>query len=154
MYSYTSTLCMWHIQPHILYLHIISYSYTCTLYHILYLIHMYLSAYRRLIEAEGTKDLLRPVLPALVGQYFRIMSDAENDAVLTSLQVYLHFYHTIYYKSRCLVRIDIIYMCTIFISPIHKSASLVPTHTYAFTNTYTYSYTFTYSYIIHILYRP
>ena len=54
--------------------------------HILY-IHIY--PHRRLIEAEGTKDLLRPVLPALVGQYFRIMSDAENDAVLTSLQVYL-----------------------------------------------------------------
>ena len=47
---------------------------------------------RRLIEAEGTKELLRPVLPQLVSQYFRIMKDVENDAVLTSLQAIVDVY--------------------------------------------------------------
>ena len=41
----------------------------------------------RLIEAEGTKDLLRPYLPQLVAQYFRIMNEVENEEVLVSLQV-------------------------------------------------------------------
>lgn len=42
---------------------------------------------RQLIEAEGTTELLRPVLPQLVGEYFRIMSEVENDAILSALQV-------------------------------------------------------------------
>ena len=36
--------------------------------------------------------MLRPVLPQLVEQYFRIIEEAENDAVLSSLQAIVDIY--------------------------------------------------------------
>jgi hypothetical protein len=41
---------------------------------------------RLLISQEGAKDLLRPMLPAIVEEYFRIMDEAENDSVISALQ--------------------------------------------------------------------
>ena len=41
---------------------------------------------RVLIGQEGAKDLLRPMLPDIVNEYFRIMEEVESDSVLGSLQ--------------------------------------------------------------------
>jgi hypothetical protein len=41
---------------------------------------------RQLVKAEGTDDLLRPILSQLVGEYFRIMAEQESEAVLAPLQ--------------------------------------------------------------------
>ena len=42
--------------------------------------------YRLIIAADGATDLVRPMLPDIIGQYFRIMEDVENESVLTALQ--------------------------------------------------------------------
>lgn len=47
---------------------------------------------RQLIGAKGTKDMLRPYLPQLVGHYFRIMHEVENEEVLMSLQAIVDTY--------------------------------------------------------------
>jgi len=40
-----------------------------------------------LVAAEGAQEALRPVLPQIVGEYFRIIREAESpDSVLTALQ--------------------------------------------------------------------
>ena len=36
---------------------------------------------------DGAADLLRPYLAEIVAEYFRIMEEVENDAVLSALQV-------------------------------------------------------------------
>jgi hypothetical protein len=41
---------------------------------------------RVLIAQDGATDLLRPLLPQIVGEYFRIMEEVENDSVLSALQ--------------------------------------------------------------------
>lgn len=41
---------------------------------------------RLLVEQEGAKDLVRPMLPEVVNEYFRIMEEAENDSVISALQ--------------------------------------------------------------------
>jgi len=46
----------------------------------------------QLIHANGTKDMLRPFLPQLVGHYFRIMNEVENEEVLMSLQQIVSVY--------------------------------------------------------------
>ena len=43
-------------------------------------------SFRTMIDAEGAADLLRPMLPDLVSEYFRITSDLESDVVLEALQ--------------------------------------------------------------------
>ncbi len=40
----------------------------------------------RLFDSRGTKELVRPILPQLIQQYFRIIHEIENDSVLRSLQ--------------------------------------------------------------------
>lgn len=42
---------------------------------------------RLLIQAEGAAELLKPMLPEIVGEYFRIMEEVENESVLSALQV-------------------------------------------------------------------
>lgn len=42
--------------------------------------------HRLIIAADGATDLVRPMLPDIIGQYFRIMEDVENESVLTALQ--------------------------------------------------------------------
>lgn len=42
---------------------------------------------RVLISEEGATDLLRPMLPQIVAEYFRIMDEVENESVLSALQV-------------------------------------------------------------------
>jgi hypothetical protein len=42
---------------------------------------------RLLIEAEGAAELLKPMLPEIVNEYFRIMEEVENESVLSALQV-------------------------------------------------------------------
>lgn len=44
-------------------------------------------AMSKVIAADGSEDMLRPILPALVGEYFRIIDDAENESLLSSLQI-------------------------------------------------------------------
>ncbi len=41
---------------------------------------------RLLISADGATDLLRPMLPEIVTEYFRIMAEVENESVLSALQ--------------------------------------------------------------------
>eukprot|EP01038_Epipyxis_sp_PR26KG_P009275 gene9275-12495_t len=41
---------------------------------------------RLLIQADGATELLKPILPVLVGEYFRIMDEVDNESVLTALQ--------------------------------------------------------------------
>lgn len=41
---------------------------------------------RSLIELDEAKELLRPMLKDIVGEYFRIMEEVENESVLASLQ--------------------------------------------------------------------
>mmetsp|Transcript_3899 Transcript_3899/g.4034 ORF Transcript_3899/g.4034 Transcript_3899/m.4034 type:complete len:868 (+) Transcript_3899:3-2606(+) len=41
---------------------------------------------RTLISLEGATDLLRPYLSEIINEYFRIMDEVENDAVLSALQ--------------------------------------------------------------------
>ena len=41
---------------------------------------------RLLIAAEGAAELLKPLLPEIVGEYFRIMEEVENESVLSALQ--------------------------------------------------------------------
>ncbi len=43
---------------------------------------------RLLITAEGATELLKPILPDIIGEYFRIMDEVENESVLSALQVY------------------------------------------------------------------
>jgi len=38
-----------------------------------------------IIAAEGARNLLRPILPDIVQEYFRIMDEVENEAVLSAL---------------------------------------------------------------------
>ena len=40
---------------------------------------------RTIIESDGAKELLRPILPEIVHEYFRIMDEVENEAVLGAL---------------------------------------------------------------------
>jgi hypothetical protein len=47
----------------------------------------YLFSTRTLISLDGAADLLRPYLAEIVAEYFRIMEEVENDAVLSALQV-------------------------------------------------------------------
>jgi hypothetical protein len=42
---------------------------------------------RLLIAAEGAAEMLKPMLPEIVGEYFRIMEEVENESVLGALQV-------------------------------------------------------------------
>lgn len=42
---------------------------------------------RLLIDMDGAKEMIRPIVKDLVGEYFRIMEEVENDAVLSALQV-------------------------------------------------------------------
>lgn len=42
---------------------------------------------RMMIESDETTELLRPLIHRLIGEYFRIMSEIESDAVLSALQV-------------------------------------------------------------------
>jgi hypothetical protein len=44
---------------------------------------------RLLIEAEGAAEMLKPLLPEIVAEYFRIMEEVENESVLSALQVRL-----------------------------------------------------------------
>lgn len=41
---------------------------------------------RALISKEGATDLLRPFLPNIIGEYFRIMDEVENESILSALQ--------------------------------------------------------------------
>jgi len=41
---------------------------------------------RVLISQDGATDLLRPLLPQIVAEYFRIMEEVENESVLSALQ--------------------------------------------------------------------
>eukprot|EP01036_Dinobryon_divergens_P033075 gene33075-42787_t len=41
---------------------------------------------RLIISAEGAADIIRPLLPALVAEYFRIMDEVESESVLNALQ--------------------------------------------------------------------
>lgn len=41
---------------------------------------------RCMIEVEGAKDMVRPLLPQIIEQFFRIMSESENDAMMSALQ--------------------------------------------------------------------
>lgn len=41
---------------------------------------------RLLVEQEGAKELVRPMLPEVVNEYLRIMEEAENDSVISALQ--------------------------------------------------------------------
>lgn len=41
---------------------------------------------RLLIAAEGAAELLKPLLPEIVAEYFRIMEEVENESVLSALQ--------------------------------------------------------------------
>ena len=41
---------------------------------------------RLLIAAEGAADMLRPLLPEIIAEYFRIMEEVENESVLSALQ--------------------------------------------------------------------
>jgi hypothetical protein len=50
---------------------------------------------RLLIEAEGAAELLKPLLPEIVAEYFRIMEEVENESVLSALQVRLSLPHTL-----------------------------------------------------------
>ncbi len=43
-----------------------------------------------LIEKEGATELLRPLLPQIVNEYFRIMEEVENESVLVALQNIVH----------------------------------------------------------------
>ena len=43
--------------------------------------------FRALLDAEGTVELLRPVIPQLVEEYFRIVVETENRDVLATLDV-------------------------------------------------------------------
>jgi hypothetical protein len=43
--------------------------------------------FRVLIENEDSKAFLRPMLPQIIGEYFRIMDEAENESILSALQV-------------------------------------------------------------------
>ena len=47
----------------------------------------YFYSTRTLISLDGAADLLRPYLAEIVAEYFRIMEEVENDAVLSALQV-------------------------------------------------------------------
>ena len=40
-----------------------------------------------MMEAEEIIDLIRPILPQIIGEYFRIMEEVESDEVLSALQV-------------------------------------------------------------------
>ena len=43
--------------------------------------------FRTLIAAEGAQDTLRPMLPQIITEYFRIINESESpDSVLTALQ--------------------------------------------------------------------
>lgn len=50
-------------------------------------IRLHIYTYRTLISLEGATDLLRPYLGEIINEYFRIMEEVENDAVLSALQV-------------------------------------------------------------------
>lgn len=39
-----------------------------------------------LIEKEGATELLRPLLPQIISEYFRIMEEVDNESVLLALQ--------------------------------------------------------------------
>ena len=41
---------------------------------------------KQLIDSEGAVDLLRPYLQEIVSEYFRIMNEVENEAILGALQ--------------------------------------------------------------------
>jgi hypothetical protein len=41
---------------------------------------------RLLISQDGATELLRPLLPDIVREYFRIMEEAENESILSALQ--------------------------------------------------------------------
>lgn len=47
---------------------------------------------RLIIAEEVAQDIIRPVLFEVINEYFRIMSEIENDVVLGALQsIVLHF---------------------------------------------------------------
>ena len=52
---------------------------------------MMLLIFRTLISLEGAADLLQAYLPEIVSEYFRIMDEVENDAVLSALQVMQYY---------------------------------------------------------------
>jgi len=41
---------------------------------------------RLLIAAEGAAEMLKPLLPEIIAEYFRIMEEVENESVLSALQ--------------------------------------------------------------------
>jgi hypothetical protein len=41
---------------------------------------------RALIEKEGATELLKPLLPQIINEYFRIMEEVDNESVLMALQ--------------------------------------------------------------------
>jgi len=41
---------------------------------------------RVLVDADGAVEMIRPVLPQLIGEYFRIMAETDNDVVFQALQ--------------------------------------------------------------------
>lgn len=43
-------------------------------------------SFRVLIDTPGAPELIRPVLPQVIGEFFRISKDIESDAVLSALQ--------------------------------------------------------------------
>ena len=51
---------------------------------------------RQLIDAKETTELLRPFVVNIVQEYFRIMTELDNDVVLSSLQVSLYFSDTVW----------------------------------------------------------
>ncbi len=60
-----------------------------------------------IIAAPGAQGVIKPILPDVVGQYFRIMDELESDSVLSALQVcYLRtwsfLYHHYFTCYRCI----------------------------------------------------
>lgn len=47
---------------------------------------------RVLIAEEGASELLKPLLPQIIGEYFRIMEEVENEAIISALQSIVEHY--------------------------------------------------------------